>query len=151
MSAAEPIFLIAGGCAVFLGVVWCGAFAVSSWASGRRRLARAFASQSHVVGTPARFLSARIGLVEYSSILNAGAGDLGLALVPMQVFRPFHPPQFIPWTEMEAEPLADALSSGVRLTFPSVRGVCLYLSGRTLVLVQPYVGRTRSARTRSSR
>jgi hypothetical protein len=64
MSAAERIFLIAVGCAVFLGVVWCGALAVSSWASGWRRLARAFASRSPVAGAPARFLSARIGLVE---------------------------------------------------------------------------------------
>jgi hypothetical protein len=69
----------------------------------------------------------------------------------MQVFRPFHPPLFIPWTEMEAEPLADALSSGVRLTFPSVRGVCLYLSGRALDLVRPYLGRVRSAPARLSR
>jgi hypothetical protein len=145
MSAAEPILLIVMGCAVFLGVVGCAALAVSSWASGWRRLARTFGSRSLVAGTPVRFLSARIGFVEYSGILNAGAGDLGLALVPVRMFRPFHPLLFIPWTEMETEPLADAMSSGVRLTFPSVRGARLYLSGRTLDVVGPYLGRVRCA------
>jgi hypothetical protein len=151
MTAAETVLLITAGCAAFLVLAWCAALALSSWASGWRRLAKAFGSQSLVAGAPARLLSARVGLVEYNGILNADAGDLGLALVPMRMFRPSHPPLFIPWTEMETELLADTLSSGVRLTFPSVRGVRLQVSGRTLALVQPCLGRARSARTRSSR
>jgi len=151
MNATEMQVLIVGGCVVFLALVWYAVLALASWASGWRCLARAFGNQSLVVGAPARFLSARIGHVEYSGILNAGAGDFGLALVPVRMFRPFHPPLFIPWTEMETEPLADALSSGVRLTFPSVRGVRLHISGRTLDLVRPYLGRVRSVPARFSR
>jgi hypothetical protein len=151
MNATEMGVLVAGGCVVFTALVWCAVLALSSWASGWRRLARAFGNPSLVAGTPTRFLSARIGHVEYSGMLNAGAGDFGLALVPMWMFRPFHPPLFIPWTEMETEPLADTLSSGMRLAFPSVRGVRLRISGRTLKLVRPYLGRVRSAQTRSSR
>jgi hypothetical protein len=145
MSATEMKVLVVGGCVVSLALVWCAVLALSSWASGWRRLAKAFGCQSLVAGAPAQFLSARIGLAEYSGILNARAGDLGLALVPMWMFRPFHPPLFIPWTEMEPEPPADALSRGVRLTFPSVRGARLYISGRMLGLVRPYLGRVRSA------
>jgi hypothetical protein len=151
MSATEAQVLIVGGCVVFAALVWCAVLAISSWASGWRRLARVFGNPSLVVGAPAPFLSARIGHVEYSGILNAGAGDFGLALVPVRMFRPFHPPLFIPWTEMETEPLADTLSSGVRLAFPSVRGARLYISGRTLDLVRPYLSQVRVAEAGSSR
>jgi hypothetical protein len=151
MNATEMEVLVAGGCVVFAALVWCAVLALSSWASGWRRLARAFGNPSLVAGAPTRFLSARVGHVEYSGMQNAWAGDFGLALVPMWMFRPFHPPLFIPWTEMETEPLADTLSSGVRLAFPSVRGVRLRISGRTLNLVRPYLGRVRTAPARFSR
>ena len=151
MNATETGVLVAGGCVVFAALVWCAVLALSSWASGWRRLARAYGNPSLVAGAPTRFLSARIGHVEYSGILNAGAGDFGFALVPVRMFRPFHPPLFIPWTEMETEPLADTLSSGVRLAFPSVRGARLYISGRTLDLVRPYLSRMRVAEAGSSR
>jgi len=76
MNATETGVLVVGGCAAFSALVWCAALALSSWASGWRRLARAFGNASLIAGAPTRFLSARIGHVDYSGILNVGGRRL---------------------------------------------------------------------------
>ena len=40
----------------------------------------------------------------YGNALNAGANSVGLYIAPVFLFRPAHPPLFIPWSEIKVGP-----------------------------------------------
>lgn len=64
-------------------------------------------------------------------VLTIGGNEKGLYLVPMILFRLFHKPLLIPWTEIDARPAKRFLFKGYRLTFQSVPNVTLELYRRT--------------------
>ncbi len=141
MSASEIGVLFAVGFAVFFVLIWCFVLWVVSLVSGWRRLASRFGDTSMFSGDVTAFGSARIGLANYSATLIVGASDEGLYVVPMRIFRPFHRPLFIPWTETEAESRGGAHLPRVRLTFPTVPGTSILLYGRSAQRCMPYLRR----------
>jgi hypothetical protein len=68
---------------------------------GWRLLARRFRLQGDFRGQKWRMQSARLRwLCNYNGCLTIGADETGLFMVPMLVFRAWHPPLFIPWVEI---------------------------------------------------
>ncbi len=51
-------------------------------------------------GETLRFVSARVGFTNYNGTLHLGLSELGLCIVPMRIFRAFHPPLDIPWSDV---------------------------------------------------
>jgi hypothetical protein len=114
----------------FFAGVWILVMRLLSFVSGWHRLAERYHHPEEFRGTVLRNQSARLRGVNFNRVLDIGAGEEGLYLVPMILFRLFHKPLLIPWGEIEAEPFRRFLSGGVRLTFRSVHGVPLELSRR---------------------
>jgi Kef-type K+ transport system membrane component KefB len=139
MDTSGSIVLIAIGFVAFFVVLWCFILWLASWVSGWRRLAERFASTFEYGGEVVAFVSARIGIANYSGMLILGAGDQGLYLVPIRIYRLFHPPLLIPWTEIVADVHERAVVPRVRLTFPSVPGKRILFYGRSAKACMPYV------------
>jgi hypothetical protein len=70
---------------------------------GWRTLAAAYPGETSVEGTPFRFQSARIGIVNYNRSLNVIVSPSKLHLVPFSFFRVGHSPIAIPWSDISAE------------------------------------------------
>jgi hypothetical protein len=74
---------------------------VVSWWSGWAVLARRFRLRSKFVGSQWRFQSGQMRwLCGYGNCLTVGANSDGLYLSTLPFFPLFHPPLFIPWTEV---------------------------------------------------
>jgi hypothetical protein len=127
MSGSVSSFWIVAGSVVFSAFIWFLVLALAALASGWRCLARTFALSGPTPEAVERFVTARVGKVDYGSVLHAVDADLGLVLFPVWLFRPFHPPLLIPWTEMDAVPGGTAW---LRLEFPAVPGGRLVAYGR---------------------
>jgi hypothetical protein len=56
--------------------------------------------QETFVGEKWHMQSARMCLSSYNRVLTIGADNTGLFLVPFILFRAWHPPLFVPWTEI---------------------------------------------------
>jgi hypothetical protein len=68
---------------------------------GWRLLANRFRAQGPFTGRTWRMQSARMRwLCNYNNALTIGADETGLFMAPMIIFRAWHPPLFIPWTEI---------------------------------------------------
>jgi hypothetical protein len=68
---------------------------------GWRLLAKRFRAQSEFTGEKWHMQSARMRLLSnYNGALTVGAGTTGLFIVPMILFRAWHPPLFVPWNEI---------------------------------------------------
>ena len=139
MSATQVVVLSVVGFVAAFVALWVFVLWLISWACGWRRLARCFADTSLFRGEITPFASARIGFGNYNGALNIGATDFGIYLATMRVFRPFHPPLLVPWTETEAQVRERRGWSSVRLTFPSVPHASIVLYGRSAVRVLPYL------------
>lgn len=133
--AAFALAAILSFVAVWTFVTW-----IASRASGWHRLAQRFGSPGPFasVGDRVRFASAQIGWGSYSGALDLRASASGLFLETVSVFRPFHPPLFIPWNEFVVHP---ARWSGAApwLTFRSVPGVRVQFSRRAFARLQRYL------------
>ena len=139
MSTSALVVLTAAGFAVLFALIWCFVLWVVSWLSGWRRLADRFGAALEFGGDVVAFVSARIGIANYNGVLIVGANDEGLYLVPIQIFRLFHQPLFIPWAEIAASPRGRALLLRVQLTFPAWPGTRILLFGRSAKLCMPYL------------
>jgi len=53
----------------------------------------------------------------YSGCLNIAANTVGLQLSLWPIFRPTHPPLFIPWTDIATEPVQGLFIDSVRFSF----------------------------------
>jgi hypothetical protein len=86
-------FLVAGW--------WLFVIYLIAAASGWRLLARRFRLQGEFTGQKWRMQSARMRwLCSYNNCLNVGGDETALVMAPMLLFRPWHPPLFVPWTEI---------------------------------------------------
>jgi len=142
MDAARAV-LLGVGAAAAVAVFWCLVLALCAHASGWRRLADRWPGPAALGDGVTSGLSARIGLFDYSGVIEGRADDLGLSLALMLLFRPFHSAISIPWSEMRIERLAGWSVGTLRLTFPSLPGVRLRIRGRARALVEPYIARGR--------
>ncbi len=118
----------------FVGT-WCLTLRIIAGLSGWRRLARHYAFDGRFTGKVWRFRSARLGRMNFNGALTIGVDRRGLFLAPMILFRPFHRPLLIPWSEIEAEPHKSWLFKGRRLTFRSVPQVQMLLSEGTFASI----------------
>ncbi len=134
------VFLVLAFVAFFLAL-WCFILWLASRASGWRRLAERFGTPVEFSGDVASFVSARIGIANYSGVLILGASDQGLYLVPIRIYRLFHRPLLIPWTEIAATARDSAFMPRVQLTFPNVPHKRIFLYGRSAKLCLPYLHR----------
>lgn len=72
---------------------------------GWRLLAQRFRFQGAFLGEKWHMQSARMRwLGNYNNVLTLGADSTGLFIVPLFLFRAWHPPLFIPWAEITAQP-----------------------------------------------
>jgi hypothetical protein len=139
LGRTEIVVLLVAGGAAFAALVWCLVLGLASVVGGWRRLAGLYGDTTLFTGDVTRFASAQFGWASYSGALRVGASEMGLFLATVAIFRPFHPPLFIPWAEISAEPIASRFGSGVRLTFSSVPGVRVTLSGRAAARARPFL------------
>ena len=107
--------------------------------SGWRRLAERFHHPKPFEGSYYRFQTAHMTGVRFGGVLEIGVGETGLYLVPMILFRLFHPPLLIPWSELRAAPVKRFLFEGHRLTFHSFPGIELDLHRRTFEKMARYL------------
>jgi hypothetical protein len=145
MTTSGFAALIAIAFVAFFVALWVFILWLASWAGGWRRLAERFGTTFGFGGEVVSFVSARIGIANYSGVLILGASDHGLYLVPIRIYRLFHLPLLIPWTEIaarvpdRADTRESAIMSRVSLTFPSVPGKRMWLYGRSAKQCMPYL------------
>jgi hypothetical protein len=85
----------------FFILFWCALLFLIAALTGWMRLARGFRETSTFTGPIWGCQSARMRWgSHYGSCLNVGADVMGLKLSVLFLFRPFHPPLFIPWSEI---------------------------------------------------
>lgn len=110
-------------------VFWCLVTLLISWLGGWHGLAACYASRAVLHGPSRHFESAYLGsLGRYRSCLTVGVDEAGLHLAVFFLFRPGHPPLFIPWADV----LAPAerrmwLFSGMEYRFRRTPGITLWV------------------------
>jgi len=133
------------GALILLGafvLLWIGGLWFTAWAGGWRRLAERFGNPPSFEGEVTPASSARIRFFFlYKGTLDLGVSEMGLYLAPRRLYRLFHPPLLIPWTEIQAEMRGRGMWawSGLHLTFPSVANTTITFYSRELDIVLPYV------------
>ena len=104
------LFAVAYGLSLFLTVS-----RIASWWSGWAVLARRFRLRSKFIGSRWHFQSGQMRwLCGYNHCLTVGGNSEGLYLSTSRLFRPFHPPLFIPWTEISFVRKRAFFQAGVR-------------------------------------
>ncbi|MEW5827100.1 MAG: hypothetical protein AB1778_09760 [Candidatus Bipolaricaulota bacterium] len=145
---ADHVLFGLGIAAAAIGL-WFFVLAISSWAGGWARLARSHRAPEPPAAGLARWLSGRFGVVSYSGVLAMRVDDLGLTLSAMWMFRPFHPPLFVPWHALQGDEVRSFLTRCVRLRFPDAPGVSAVFCGMSATLLRPYLDRmSRGSRRR---
>jgi hypothetical protein len=98
---------------------------------GWGRLARHYLTREPFTGIKRHFRSGKIGLSNYSGCLTVGTNSEGLYLAVVFLFRPGHPPLFIPWGDVTAR-VKESWLAGPRLQlrFSRAPRVVLYVSKR---------------------
>jgi len=91
--------------ATFVGTWILVAFFISR-VGGWKRLAESYSTDQPFFGTTYRMRAAQMRRgTNYNGCLNFGVNGEGLYMVPMALFRVFHAPLFIPWSEIAAKPV----------------------------------------------
>lgn len=101
------VIVLIGGFAIVFPLFWSAVCLLLSFVSGWRRLARDFATD---IAEPRRVesgLMARVGFVDYRSVLTLGRDDDAIYLAVFTLFRPGHTPLRIP---LEAVQVTTAMS-----------------------------------------
>lgn len=103
-SDASPflVFAIFGGFLIGFPLLWTGALGLISLI-GWRKLAMHYREMRQPEGERiGSSRSLRINMANYNGVIHARAGRDGLYLSVMFLFRPFHPPILIPWSDLQA-------------------------------------------------
>jgi hypothetical protein len=121
---------------------WCAISFFIAAMSGWMTLAKKFRVTSAFTGVTWGFQSARMRWTSrYGSCLNVGADPVGLKLSIMFLFRPGHPPLFIPWNEILVEKRSQILfSRQVKLLLGREEQIPLLISGRLADRIQAAAG-----------
>jgi len=102
--------------------------AVMGKISGWGRLAERYTAAGVVPGNLHRFRSARVGWAGYNNCLTFGGDMRGLYIAMFPLFRPGHPPLYIPWHDLEVYAGDLWVVSYLEFRFPQVPGVRLRVS-----------------------
>jgi hypothetical protein len=112
---AQQIVALVAGVIVACLAVWALVVPLAAWFGGWRRLAEEFAAQPDMRG---RILlgtaTMRYG-ANYGHVIRLDCLPNGLVLSAAWLIRLAHPPLFIPWTQVAAEPIK------VPWIFPAMR------------------------------
>ncbi|MDB5313005.1 MAG: hypothetical protein JWO38_7207 [Gemmataceae bacterium] len=112
---------------------WCFVVWVVGALSGWGGLARhyRYLSDEPFRGTLRRFRSGKLGWANSSRCLTVGTNPRGLYLAVFVLFRPGHPPLFVPWAELTARVVRVWIfGSWLDLTFEKYPGVVVRLPRR---------------------
>ena len=92
------------GFAAFFALMWVGVSLLIATRSGWRSLAEVYRLDKEFEGSVWRLKSGRIGSANYSSCLTLGANERGMLLKVLLPFRLWHPPLFVPWSDVSVVP-----------------------------------------------
>lgn len=112
-------WLLLGFVPLFLAV-WFFSMHLIAWVGGWRDLARLYRVDTPIAAARAwrnRYGKMRYG-TGYNGCLNVAANAMGMQLSLWSIFRPGHPPLFIPWTDIETEPVHGMFFESIRFSFP---------------------------------
>ena len=85
----------------YFAALWVGVGYWIALVGGWRLLAKRFRTQGTFAGEKWNMQSAGMRyLSNYNNALTVGADSTGLFIVPFILFRAWHPPLFVPWTEI---------------------------------------------------
>lgn len=96
MEKYAAYFALIAGPLMFAGL-WSFALFVSSAVGGWWKLSNRFRADGPAGGEAFSMLNGRLRFINYSFVLKAALSERGLHLSVLFLFRPFHPPLFIPW------------------------------------------------------
>lgn len=113
-------------------VFWCGIVFLIGATGGWRKLGKRYARDAREFTGHRRVMQSGMmgGLARYNNILTVGADPRGLYLDVFGMFRPGHPPLYIPWEQVEMRERRGWIFTYVDFTFPAVPGVRLTLAKR---------------------
>ena len=118
MSADPSILFLIAFPPLFLAV-WFLSMHLIAAVGGWRELARVYRADGPI--TVAAQWRNRYGRLRYGTgyngCLNIAANEIGLQLTLWRIFRPAHPPLFIPWSEISTEPVRGVFSESTRFSF----------------------------------
>ncbi|HJZ54431.1 MAG TPA: hypothetical protein VKE74_05710 [Gemmataceae bacterium] len=109
---------------------WCFVIWMIGTLGGWGALARHYHHRGGFTGTRRRFCSARLGWSNYGGILTIGTNGEGLYFAVFFLFRPGHPPLFIPWTDVSAEPVKGWVFRYLEFRFAQAPGVVMRVTER---------------------
>jgi hypothetical protein len=115
--------------AVFV-VMWCAVCVLIGQMGGWQALAERYGAAGRETGETRWAMQSgqmRMG-TRYNGVLNIGADVRGLSLAVIFLFRPGHPPLFIPWEAIEIREKPGFFWASVELVFREVPGVQLTVS-----------------------
>jgi hypothetical protein len=109
-SQSQPgagwFFLFAIFFPIFFLSLWCGICCLLSLIGGWNALSSKYRSDKAIDGQHFRFASMSMVStplpVNYNGCLFVTVGEEGVALSVLVLFRPLHPPLFIPWSAIES-------------------------------------------------
>ena len=129
-------FYIACALPFFLAVITAPlVFKYFARASGWAHLAERYQCHALFEGTRYRFESIHwSGMnlfgMNYGGIVTFGTNSNGLYICLFFIFRPFHPPLLIPWSDIRRRQYKKFLRNAYELTFPSMPKITMQVSKR---------------------
>ena len=131
----------------FLFVYFTVSFVISWW-SGWAVLARRFRLRSYFTGSRWRFQSGQMRwLCGYRGCLTVGANSEGLYLATLPFFPLFHPPLFIPWSEVSTSKKSLLFVSGVLFQLGNETSIPLWVRVRLVERLRSVAGRAHPVET----
>lgn len=120
---------------------WGGLSFLISVLSGWRRISRDYGSRGLPQGVRFRFQS--LGgryWTNYTGCINVVATRQGLHLSVLFLFRPGHPPLFLPWTDISAGETRAPLFRGYTLRLARCPDIPLLVTGRLARKISDFLG-----------
>jgi hypothetical protein len=102
-SRSVPVPFVVWLIPFFFVGLWLLVTLIISRVSGWTRLAESYRFDQPFTGTMFRWQSVSLGRTGYNNSLQLGVNDQGLYMAPMALFRMFHPPLFLPWSEVSVQ------------------------------------------------
>jgi hypothetical protein len=96
------------GALLFFLALWCGILTTLAAVGGWTALASRYPALGPPTGRVLRMQSARFGWIEYNGGLTMYVDDEGLRIAVWPIFRPGHPPMFLPWAALKIVSVNDA-------------------------------------------
>ncbi len=124
-------------------VWWCFLLWVIGTFFSWGHLARRYPVIEPFHGTVRHFQSCQLGWSNYSRILTVGVNPHGLYLAVFFLFRPGHPPVFIPWADVSGRVVRVwVFGHWLELTFEKCPGVVIRLPRRVGDLIATEANRS---------